>query len=176
MSSGGDTARKPVPTVCDNTTPNCDVMRDNYNYYAIKQLVCHLYQYIFSSNTKIFANVLDLILASFKNYELTHGNYAFKEQDDLLFNDLYKLVFYTRNTLKMFDLTYIQIIVWDKYYPEIAQKIVTELVFNNSYGSWRDIKHICKMYTCIFLFVYACSRVNADTFVHMYIWDLGIHS
>ena len=147
MPSGGDTATMLGRSVCESTTPNCDVMRDNYNYYAIKQLVCHLYQYIFSSNTKKFANVLDLILASFKKHELTHGSYVFKEQDDLLFNYLYKLAFYTRDTLKMFDVTYIQIIIWNEYYPEIAEKIVTEMVTNNRYGCWRDIKHICKMYS-----------------------------
>ena len=146
MSKVGDNAETVHCDTCASSTPNCDIMRNNYNYYGIKRLVCHLYQYIFSSNTKKFATVLDLILASFKNHELTHGSYVFKEQDDLLFNYLYKLVFYTRNTLKMFDLTYIQIIVWNEYYPEIAEKIVTELVFNNKYGCWRDIKHLCKMY------------------------------
>ena len=140
-------------------TPNCDIIRNKYNYYSIKHLVCILYQYIFSSNTKKFADLLDLVLGSFKHHEDTHGSYVFKEQDDILFNHLYKLVFYTRNTLNLFDLTYMQIIIWDKYYPEIAKNIITKLVFNEDsesesesdsvsggYGGWRDIKYICYFY------------------------------
>ena len=73
-----------------NDKPNCKLILNQYNYYSIKQLVCNLYQYIFSSNTKKFADLLNLILGSFKHHEETYGSYVFKEQDNLLFDNLYK--------------------------------------------------------------------------------------
>ncbi len=60
---------------------------------------------------------------------------------------LYQLIGYTRDIhtgLGEGRLSYMQILVWYSYYPKLAIFVLTQFVQGKKYGSWKDIKKICK--------------------------------
>jgi Mg-chelatase subunit ChlD len=65
--------------------------------------------------------------------------------------ELYRLVGHTRDVIdgkgeRM--LTYIQILVWNKHFPDLAKSAFTALVQadgnTHQYGSWNDVKYFCQ--------------------------------
>jgi hypothetical protein len=64
---------------------------------------------------------------------------------------LYRLIGLTRDVKSgkgERDLSYIMILVWDKYFPELARFALSRFVLSHSpgvepYGSWKDIKKFC---------------------------------
>jgi Mg-chelatase subunit ChlD len=65
--------------------------------------------------------------------------------------DLYRLIGHTRDVIdgkgeRM--LTYIQILVWNKHFPDLAKSAFTSLVTaddnTHQYGSWNDVKYFCQ--------------------------------
>ena len=63
---------------------------------------------------------------------------------------LYKLVGHTRDIIDgkgEYNLTYMQIYVWYKHYPELAKDLIKLCVLSkdneHQYGSWKDLKYMC---------------------------------
>ena len=65
--------------------------------------------------------------------------------------ELYRLVGHTRDVIdgkgeRM--LTYVQILVWNKHFPDLAKSAFTSLVHaddnTHQYGSWNDVKYFCQ--------------------------------
>ncbi len=65
--------------------------------------------------------------------------------------DLYRLIGHTRDVIdgkgeRM--LTYLQILVWNKHFPDLAKTAFTYLVTadgdTHQYGSWNDVKYFCQ--------------------------------
>jgi hypothetical protein len=44
-----------------------------------------------------------------------------------------------------YSLAYMQVLVWNEFYPELARFVLTKFVSSNGhpYGSWKDIKYFC---------------------------------
>lgn len=65
--------------------------------------------------------------------------------------DLYRLIGHTRDVVEGKGermLTYIQILVWNKHFPDLAKSAFTSLVTadgdTHQYGSWNDVKYFCQ--------------------------------
>ena len=89
------------------------------------------------------------ILHDFKIKEETEGNYAFTKEENDVFINLYKMIAHTRDINRgkgEYKLAYVQIAVWNDYYPELAKNALKEFVMGNKYGCWKDIKFFCKYY------------------------------
>jgi Domain of unknown function (DUF2828) len=61
----------------------------------------------------------------------------------------YKMIGHTRDIVDgkgEYALAYMQIFVWNKFYPELAQYALTLFVQSDThpYGSWKDIKYFCQ--------------------------------
>lgn len=60
----------------------------------------------------------------------------------------YKMVGHTRDIIDgkgEYALAYMQILVWNDFYPELARFVLTKFVSSEGhpYGSWKDIKYFC---------------------------------
>lgn len=60
----------------------------------------------------------------------------------------YKMVGHTRDIIDgkgEYALAYMQILVWNEFYPELARFVLTKFVSSDGhpYGSWKDIKYFC---------------------------------
>ena len=60
----------------------------------------------------------------------------------------YKMVGHTRDIIDgkgEYALAYMQVLVWNEFYPELARFILTKFVSSEGhpYGSWKDIKYFC---------------------------------
>jgi hypothetical protein len=63
--------------------------------------------------------------------------------------DLYRLIGHTRDVIEGKGerlLTYVQIIVWNRHFPDLAKSAFTYLVKadDHQYGSWNDVKYFCQ--------------------------------
>ena len=65
--------------------------------------------------------------------------------------ELYRLIGHTRDVIEGKGermLTYIQILVWNKHFPDLAKSAFTSLVKADGdihqYGSWNDVKYFCE--------------------------------
>lgn len=65
--------------------------------------------------------------------------------------DLYRLIGHTRDVVEGKGermLTYIQIIIWNRHFPDLAKAAFTSLVKadgnDHQYGSWNDVKYFCQ--------------------------------
>jgi hypothetical protein len=65
--------------------------------------------------------------------------------------DLYRLIGHTRDVIEGKGermLTYVQIIVWNQHFPDLAKSAFTALVKadgdTHQYGSWNDVKYFCQ--------------------------------
>lgn len=65
--------------------------------------------------------------------------------------ELYRLIGHTRDVIEGKGermLTYIQIIVWNRHFPDLAKAVFTSLVNaddnDHQYGSWNDVKYFCQ--------------------------------
>jgi hypothetical protein len=82
-------------------------------------------------------------------------NHATKDQDaqekKILLIILYKLIGQTRNIHNgrgEYTLAYMQILVWNNYFPELAKFAIETFVKDmnkehKAFGSWKDIKYLC---------------------------------
>ena len=60
----------------------------------------------------------------------------------------YKMIGHTRDIIDgkgEYALAYMQILVWNEFYPELARFVLTKFVTDEGhpYGSWKDIKYFC---------------------------------
>uniref|UniRef100_A0A6C0HR32 DUF7788 domain-containing protein n=1 Tax=viral metagenome TaxID=1070528 RepID=A0A6C0HR32_9ZZZZ len=60
----------------------------------------------------------------------------------------YKMVGHTRDIIDgkgEYSLAYMQVLVWNEFYPELARFVLTKFVSSDGhpYGSWKDIKYFC---------------------------------
>jgi hypothetical protein len=60
----------------------------------------------------------------------------------------YKMVGHTRDIIDgkgEYSLAYMQVLVWNEFYPELARFLLTQFVSTDGhpYGSWKDIKYFC---------------------------------
>lgn len=63
---------------------------------------------------------------------------------------LYKVIGYTRDIIDgkgEYKLAYDMVIVWNEFYPELAEHAITCFVQSTEhpYGSWKDLKYLCKL-------------------------------
>ncbi len=65
--------------------------------------------------------------------------------------DLYRLIGHTRDVIEGKGermLTYVQLIVWNRHFPDLAKAAFTSLVQadgnTHQYGSWNDVKYFCQ--------------------------------
>lgn len=77
-------------------------------------------------------------------------------QDQEVFENLYKLIGYTRDIVSgkgEYELTYMQILVWYSFFPELACFAILHMLYTNillrdtnshPYGSWKDVKYFCE--------------------------------
>ena len=88
------------------------------------------------------------ILKDFKYKEDTENSYAFSSEENKFFVQLYKLIAYTRDISRGGEgnrtNTYAQLVIWDRYFPELAKEAIKQLVME--YGCWRDIRQFCNYY------------------------------
>jgi len=71
-----------------------------------------------------------------------------KEKFVELMTVAYKMVGQTRDIIDgkgEYTLAYMQILVWNEFYPELARFVLTKFVSSDGhpYGSWKDIKYFC---------------------------------
>ena len=71
-----------------------------------------------------------------------------KEKFVELMTVAYKMVGHTRDIIDgkgEYSLAYMQVLVWNEFYPELARFVLTKFVSSEDhpYGSWKDIKYFC---------------------------------
>lgn len=95
-------------------------------------------------------NILNSILIRlYSIYECSSCS-SNKEEFRLYLTILYCMIGQTRDIIEgkgEYQLTYMMIVVWYQYYPELAKFALTCLVDmgnKHPYGSWKDIKYFCK--------------------------------
>lgn len=81
-------------------------------------------------------------------HNLTSNKEISKEKFVELMTVAYKMVGHTRDIIDgkgEYALAYMQILVWNKFYPELARFALTKFVNDQGhpYGSWKDIKYFC---------------------------------
>ena len=98
-----------------------------------------------SDKLESHAEHLEQLLKNLKGEKLS------REKMIELMTVAYKMVAHTRDIIDgkgEYSLAYMQIFVWNKFYPELAQFALTNFVLgkNNEhpYGSWKDIKYFCQ--------------------------------
>ena len=98
---------------------------------------------------------LNSILTYYKTCE--SGGYIFSEEENEVFNALYKLIPHTRDIVDgkgEYNLTYMMIFTWWNYYPKLAEYAIynclildenqtKHLTEKHPYGSWKDVKYFC---------------------------------
>jgi len=108
------------------------------------KIVQFYFQLVRSENTEKLEIKLEEMLIKIKNNEFSNMKHFIK---------LYKLIGHTRDIISgkgEQKLAFMQIWVWWKYYPELAEYAFTQMVVLNDdreshpYGSWKDIKYFCK--------------------------------
>mgnify|MGYP002870377532 CR=1 FL=1 len=69
---------------------------------------------------------------------------------DNLLTVLYQMIGHTRDIISgkgEYELSYMMIHTWNKFFPELAREALKEFVISNNgshpYGSWKDLKYMC---------------------------------
>ncbi len=86
------------------------------------------------------------------SYQLENGSLSEKEIARRYLSILYKMIGHTRDIVDgkgEYTLTYMMILVWNKFYPKLAEFALKCLVdlgdkSVHQYGSWKDIKYFCE--------------------------------
>jgi hypothetical protein len=96
-----------------------------------------------SSKIESHAEILKNLL-----HKLTKDNQMCKEKFVELMTVVYKMIGHTRDIIDgkgEYSLAYMQILVWNEFYPELARYALTKFVSSEGhpYGSWKDIKYFC---------------------------------
>jgi len=101
------------------------------------------------SNTNILSNTLEKMLSILK-CKLETGTLVEKEVAKGHLSVLYKMNGHTRDIIDgkgEYNLSYMMIYMWNKFYPELAQfALRCFVVFDDGrhqYGSWKDLKYFC---------------------------------
>ena len=97
-------------------------------------IVQYYFQLIRGANFDTIAKQLSYLLGTF--YHHKHFNNSFTM--------CYKLLAHTRdirNGKGERDLSYLQLCIWYRYYPNLTKYALSSFIF--CYGSWRDIKGLC---------------------------------
>lgn len=100
-----------------------------------------------TSNSDTYYSEYNRIIQRFIIKQNILGNYSFTKEENVLFENLYKLVGYTRDInygLGHRNLTYMMISVWYDYYPECCDDLVKNMYTN--YGTWEDVKLFANFY------------------------------
>jgi hypothetical protein len=79
---------------------------------------------------------------------LTRNKNISREKFVELMTVAYKMVGHTRDIIDgkgEYSLAYMQVLVWNEFYPELARFVLTTFVSSDGhpYGSWKDIKYFC---------------------------------
>jgi len=103
-----------------------------------------------SSVVSSLGKILRQIIVDLKGIQLKN-----KEKFIELMTTLYKMIGHTRDIIDgkgEYTLAYMQILVWNEFYPDLAQfalkhfvlsPMTDELTTAHPYGSWKDIKYFC---------------------------------
>lgn len=121
-----------------------------------EQITQFSYQLVRTTYTGSLERILRSILSKLQK-QYTEGN-RFETITHL--STMYKMIGYTRDIIDgkgEYQLTFMQILIWFDYFPELAKYAIEKLVkFSDDeivkdydkethpYGSWRDIKYLCK--------------------------------
>jgi hypothetical protein len=106
------------------------------------------FQFTRCDSDKIFANAQ--ILRQFINNLKNHLDMDVDNKLLELATVAYKMIGHTRDIIEgkgEYTLAYMQIFVWNEFYPELAKYALTRFVMDEEnghpYGSWKDIKYFC---------------------------------
>lgn len=87
------------------------------------------------------------IMCRFTIKETLTGPDSFTENENILFQNIFKLIGYTRdikNGLGQRDITYMMIIQWYNHYPESIKTILKDIY--TKYGTWADVRLFANYY------------------------------
>jgi hypothetical protein len=119
-----------------------------------EQIVQFNFQNTRADNTNPYINPLEDMLTNMLttlSYQLEKGSLPEKEIARGYLSILYKMIGHTRDIIDgkgEYTLTYKMILVWNKFYPKLAEFALKCLVnlgdkSVHQYGSWKDIKNFC---------------------------------
>jgi hypothetical protein len=124
-----------------------------------EKIVQLFFQMVRTNNTSNIENTLSSILQDYKKmYEYDKQQFQYNINEFVM---LYKLIGQTRDIINgkgEYELSYIQIFIWHRYFPNLAYYALEKMVLfddnfktNTSsksvhpYGSWKDIKYMCDL-------------------------------
>lgn len=116
-----------------------------------EQIIQFSFQLIRTTNITPLESQLTNILNTL-SHQVENGTTPEKEVARGYLSILYKLIGQTRDIIDgkgEYNLTYMMILVWNRYYPELAKFALKCLVdlgdkSVHQYGSWKDIKYFCE--------------------------------
>lgn len=116
-----------------------------------EQIVQFSFQITRTSNMSPLQYKLDNMLATL-SHQVKNGSLPEKQVARGYLSTLYKMIGHTRDIIDgkgEYTLTYMMILVWNKFYPELAKfalKCMVDLGDKSihQYGSWKDIKYFCE--------------------------------
>jgi Mg-chelatase subunit ChlD len=116
-----------------------------------EQIVQFSFQLIRTTNITPLESQLTNMLNTL-SHQVKNGTTPEKEVARGYLSILYKLIGQTRDIIDgkgEYNLTYMMILVWNRYYPELAKFALKCLVdlgdkSVHQYGSWKDIKYFCE--------------------------------
>lgn len=116
-----------------------------------EQIVQFNFQLTRTSNLSPLENKLVSMLETL-SHKVKNGSHSDKDVARGHLSILYKIIGHTRDVIDgkgEYNLTYMMIHVWNKFYPQLARfalKCMVDLEDNtvHQYGSWKDIKYFCE--------------------------------
>jgi Mg-chelatase subunit ChlD len=116
-----------------------------------EQIIQFSFQLTRTSNIQALENILILILLNLSK-KVRNENLPVKEVARGHLSVLYKMIGHTRDIIDgkgEYNLTYMMIYTWNKFYPKLAEFALKCLVdlgdrTIHQYGSWKDIKYFCE--------------------------------
>ena len=117
-----------------------------------EQIVQFSFQLTRTSNQQSLQNKLNSFL-KLLSYQVKNGTFFERTTAKGYLSILYKMIGHTRDIIDgkgEYALTYMMIIEWNKFYPELAKfalKCMVDLGDKSihQYGSWKDIKYFCEV-------------------------------
>ncbi len=139
----------------DNYTPSQIGEKGHVEYgwsNSIQEQIVQLsFQITRTSNLLPLQNKLANMLATL-SHQIKNGSLPEKQVAKGYLSTLYKMIGHTRDIIDgkgEYALTYMMILEWNKFYPELAKfalKCMVDLGDKSihQYGSWKDIKYFCE--------------------------------
>ena len=127
---------------------------DASTLYVHQQMLFNVYTSLgsYSMDTKAFMTQYQILLVSLKKIIMTNANPAIQQSFFLILKQLFTLMVYCRDIyggLGRRDLSQRMLFIWNYHFPVPTSKCLHMMVLpiedNPPYGSWRDMKGLCKL-------------------------------